>query len=73
MPTAAILSVALLSILPIIAISVIDKIGSAIPAIKAGIASLLMFLKLISAFKKSSFCKGTYLKNVKRRDSFKIN
>ena len=44
-PTAAKLSVAFTSILPIIAVSVIDNKGSAIPAIKAGMASLLMFLK----------------------------
>jgi hypothetical protein len=42
-PTAAKLSVAFTSIFPIIAVSVMDNIGSATPAIKAGIASLLMF------------------------------
>ena len=53
-PTMAIaprLSFALTSIFPIIAVSVNDKIGSATPAIKAGIASLLMFLRFISVFK----------------------
>ena len=43
--------------LPIIAVSVIDIRGSAIPAIKAGIASLLILLKLISVFKKKSILK----------------
>lgn len=51
-PTAAKLSVAFVSILPIIAVSVMDKRGSAIPAIKAGIASLFIFFKLISVSKK---------------------
>jgi len=37
--------------LPIIAVSVIDIRGSAMPAIKAGIASLFILLKLISVFK----------------------
>lgn len=41
--------------LPIIAVSVIEIRGSAMPAIKAGIASLLILLKLISVFKKESF------------------
>ena len=50
-PTAAKLSVALLSIFPIMAVSVIDRRGSAIPAMRAGIANLLMFLKRISVFK----------------------
>jgi hypothetical protein len=36
-------------------VSVIDKTGSAIPAIKAGIASLFIFLKLILVFKKNLF------------------
>ena len=44
MPTAAKDSVAFVSILPTIAVSVIDRIGSEIPDIKAGIANLLMFL-----------------------------
>ena len=39
---------------PIMAVSVIDIRGSAMPAIKAGIASLLILLKLISVFKKNS-------------------
>ncbi len=46
-PTAAKDSVALKSILPIIAASVKDKIGSEIPEINAGIASLLMCFKVI--------------------------
>jgi hypothetical protein len=37
--------------LPTIAVSVIDKIGSAIPAIVAGIARLLIVLKLTTVFK----------------------
>jgi hypothetical protein len=37
-----------------------DKIGSAIPAINAGFVQ------------KKYFYKCTYLKNVKRKDSFKI-
>ena len=41
--------------LPIIAVSVIEIRGSAMPAIKAGIASLLILLKLISVLKKESF------------------
>ena len=52
-PTAPKLSTAFNSILPIIAVSVIDKIGSAIPEINAGIASLLIRLKLISVLKKN--------------------
>ena len=32
-----------------------DKTGSAIPAINAGIASLLIFLKLMLLFKKNIF------------------
>ena len=39
---------------PITAVSVIDIRGSAMPAIKAGIASLLILLKLISVFKKNT-------------------
>ena len=57
-PTMAIapkLSLALKSIFPIRAVSVIDIRGSAMPAIKAGIASLLILLKLISVFKKNTF------------------
>lgn len=52
MPTAANDSVALRSILPTIAVSVIDKIGSETPAISAGTASRLIFLKLIIEFTK---------------------
>ena len=51
-PTAAKLSVAISSIFPIIAVSVMDNRGSAIPAIKAGMASLLIFLKLNEEFKQ---------------------
>ena len=50
-PTAAKDSVALFSIFPMIAVSVIESSGSAIPATNAGIASLLIFLKLMSVFK----------------------
>lgn len=49
--TAPKLSLALKSILPIMAVSVIEIRGSAIPAIKAGIAKELILLKLISIFK----------------------
>ena len=44
-PTAAKASVELTSKLPTIAVSVMDKSGSAIPAIIAGMASLLIALK----------------------------
>ena len=50
-PTAASDSVAFISILPTIAASVSDNIGSDTPDIKAGIASLLICLRLISVFK----------------------
>lgn len=43
-PTAAKASVALISILPTIAVSVIDNNGSAIPAISAGKANLFICL-----------------------------
>ena len=43
-----------------------DNKGSAIPAINAGIASLLIRLKLISVFKKNNFHKCTVLKNEKK-------
>ena len=46
-PTAAKDSVALISTFPTIAVSVNDKIGSDTPAIKAGMASLFMCLKLM--------------------------
>ena len=46
-PTAAKDSVALMGICPTIAASVSDSIGSEIPAMIAGIASLLMYLRLI--------------------------
>jgi hypothetical protein len=38
-------------IFPTMAVSVIDKMGSAIPAMVAGMASLLMVLKLTAVFK----------------------
>lgn len=60
-PTAAKLSVAFSSILPIIAVSVIDNNGSAIPAINAGIANLFILLKLISALKNFIFYKGNHI------------
>ena len=50
-PTAARDSVALFSIFPIIAVSVIDNRGSAITAISAGKAKLFIFLWLMSVFK----------------------
>ncbi|MFT5761694.1 MAG: hypothetical protein ACI8WA_000812, partial [Polaribacter sp.] len=53
-PTAAKDSMALFSMLPIIAVSVIESKGSAIPATKAGKANLFIFLKLMSVFKISS-------------------
>ena len=52
-PTAARLSVAFISIFPTIAVSVIERRGSAIPAIRAGIASVFIFLKLMSVFKSN--------------------
>ena len=48
-PTAANDSVAFTSIFPMIAVSVIDRIGSATPEVKAGIASLLIFLNEMDA------------------------
>ena len=51
-PTAAKDSVAFISILPTTAASVNDKIGSDTPEISAGIASLLMFFKLMDVFKR---------------------
>ena len=42
-------------ILPTMAVSVIDKIGSAIPAMVAGIASLLMTLKSTRVFKNTDY------------------
>ena len=50
-PIAARDSVALKSILPIIAASVRDSIGSDTPEIKAGIASLLICFRVIDVFK----------------------
>ena len=50
-PTAASDSVAFISIFPTMAASVNDKIGSETPEINAGIASLLICLRLISVFK----------------------
>ena len=50
MATAPKLSFALKSIFPIIAVSVIEIRGSAIPAINAGIAKVFMRLKLMSVF-----------------------
>ena len=46
-PTAAKDSVALTGICPTIAASVSERIGSEIPAIMAGTASLLMYLRLM--------------------------
>lgn len=51
MPTAANDSVAFTSMFPTIAASVNDKIGSDTPEIKAGIANLLICLKVIVVFK----------------------
>lgn len=53
-PTAAKDSVAFSDIFPTTAVSVIDSIGSAIPEIRAGMANLLIFLRLIEAFKIES-------------------
>ena len=47
MPTAARASVGFISMFPTMAVSVIDKKGSAIPEIMAGMASLLIFLNEI--------------------------
>ena len=47
-PTAANASVAFVSIFPIIAVSVIDNKGSAIPAIIAGMANCIIRLKEMS-------------------------
>ena len=52
-PAAAKASIECSSTLPIMAISVSDIKGSAIPAIIAGIAILLMLLKLTVVFKAS--------------------
>ena len=49
-PAAARDSIPSISILPTIAVSVNESKGSAIPAIVAGIANLLMFLKVIEFF-----------------------
>lgn len=51
MPTAAKDSVALTLILPTIAVSVIESIGSETPEINAGMANLFMFLKLMVLLK----------------------
>jgi hypothetical protein len=51
-PTAARDSSPFTGIFPTMAVSVIDKIGSAMPAIVAGIASLLMVLNDTTVFKK---------------------
>lgn len=50
-PTAASDSRPYVCILPTIAVSVMDNTGSAIPAIVAGIARLLIVLKLTTVFK----------------------
>ena len=50
-PTAARDSVALASMLPIIAASVNDKIGSDTPEIRAGMASLLICFNVIEVLK----------------------
>ena len=49
-PTAASDSVALTSIFPTMAVSVIDNIGSEIPEIKAGMANLLICLRPMVVF-----------------------
>ena len=54
-PTAAKDSVALTGICPTIAASVSERIGSEIPAIMAGTASLLMCLRLIRVSNSSIF------------------
>ena len=51
-PTAAKDSRPLTGMLPTIAVSVIDKIGSAMPAMVAGMANLLMVLKDTTVLKK---------------------
>ena len=52
-PTAANDSTGLRSTLPTIAVSVIDRSGSAIPEIIAGMANRLICLNVILAFKKT--------------------
>ena len=54
-PTAAKDSVALMGICPTMAASVSERIGSEIPAMMAGTASLLMCLRLIGFSKSSIF------------------
>ena len=54
-PTAAKDSVALMGICPTIAASVSERIGSEIPAIMAGTASVLMCLRLICVSNRSIF------------------
>ena len=46
-------------IFPTMAVSVIDNIGSAIPAIVAGTASLFMLLKLIVVLKNSCYSSNS--------------
>ena len=55
MPTAAKDSVALTGICPTIAASVSERIGSEIPAMMAGTASLLMCLRLIGVSNSAIF------------------
>ena len=54
-PTAAKDSVALMGICPTMAASVSDRIGSEMPAIMAGTASVLICLRLICVSKSSIF------------------
>ena len=55
MPAAAKDSKPFSGIFPTIAVSVIDRMGSAIPAMVAGIAKLFMDLKVMGVFKQQSY------------------
>ena len=54
-PAAAKDSIPSWGMLPTMAVSVMDNSGSAMPAIVAGIARLLIVLKFITVFKKNCF------------------
>tara|TARA_R110002050_G_scaffold78664_2_gene168056 strand:- start:1568 stop:1771 length:204 start_codon:yes stop_codon:yes gene_type:complete len=56
-PAAAKDSIPSWGMLPTMAVSVMERIGSAIPAIVAGMARLLIVLKFIGVFKNRIFYK----------------
>lgn len=56
-PTAARDSRPYVCMFPTIAVSVIDKTGSAMPAMVAGMAKLLMVLRLTTVFKNRMYYK----------------